>query len=77
MDVVNSPISSITSEDNMEVRSSGKVHDSKYRPGTRIVVKYGKGKNQREYDAKILEVDRDEATGDVVYFIHYNGWNTR
>lgn len=78
VDVVNSPESSITSED-LEAQqqiSANKNIASKYKIGAKISVRYGSGKNQRLYTAKILEIDKEE-NDDVVYYIHYNGWNRR
>ena len=74
VDVVNSPDSSITSEETESRHCNG--INSKYKAGTRISVHYGSGKNQRLYNAKILEVDKEE-NDEVVYYIHYNNWNHR
>lgn len=77
VDVVNSPQSSMTSEDNdSRVIDSGGVQIGKYKPGSRIAVHYGSKENHRLYNAKILEVEK-EPNGEVVYFVHYNGWNHR
>ncbi|XP_065662235.1 AT-rich interactive domain-containing protein 4B isoform X2 [Hydra vulgaris] len=73
VDVVNSPNTSVTSEE-IENRNCNEIN-SKYKAGTRISVHYGSGKNQRLYNAKILEVD--EENDEVVYYIHYNNWNHR
>ncbi|XP_053407670.1 AT-rich interactive domain-containing protein 4B-like isoform X2 [Mercenaria mercenaria] len=43
--------------------------------GAKLRVRYGKGKNTREYEAKILEVSSDP--GPAQYLVHYQGWNTR
>jgi len=81
VDVINSPQSSTASDetynntDNEKTDSSPKSNIGKYKIGSKISVRYGTGKNQRTYLAKILEVDRDD--GGVVYYIHYNGWNHR
>ena len=86
VDIINSPQSSITSDGTTENNASiGEADDTdlpdvkkfgKYKIGSKISVRYGNGKNQRTYTAKILEVDKDDL-GEVVYYIHYNGWNHR
>ena len=86
VDIINSPQSSITSDGTTENNASiGEADDTdladvkkfgKYKIGSKISVRYGNGKNQRTYTAKILEVDKDDL-GAVVYYIHYNGWNHR
>lgn len=87
VDVINSPQSSITSDGTTENNASvGEPDDNtdlsnvkkfgKFKIGSKISVRYGSGKNQRTYTAKILEVDKDDL-GQVVYYIHYNGWNHR
>lgn len=43
--------------------------------GTRVVVRYGKGKISKTYEAKVLEVDMKQ--GILKYLVHYNGWNSR
>jgi len=79
IDVVNSPdTSSITSEEIEQLPNKSHIN-AKYKIGSKISVRYGSGKNLRHYTAKILDVDHDEKNekNDVVYFIHYNGWNRR
>ena len=86
VDIINSPQSSITSDGTTDNNTSiGEADDTellnvkkfgKYKIGSKISVRYGNGKNQRTYTAKILEVDKDDL-GEVVYYIHYNGWNHR
>lgn len=48
---------------------------SMYKPGDRIKVFYGKGKNQCLYEAKIIGLEEGETGRD--YLVHYNGWNNR
>ncbi|XP_067895329.1 AT-rich interactive domain-containing protein 4A isoform X2 [Heterodontus francisci] len=43
--------------------------------GTKVKVKYGRGKNQKIYEANIRNSEVDD--GQVVYLVHYYGWNTR
>ena len=48
--------------------------------GDRIRVKYGKGKQLKVYEAKVMNlVDTEEADdpAKLKYFVHYTGWNTR
>ena len=46
-----------------------------YNENDRILVWYGKGKNIRTYEAKIVTCEENEAHRD--YLVHYNGWNNR
>ncbi|GCB73267.1 hypothetical protein scyTo_0006697 [Scyliorhinus torazame] len=43
--------------------------------GTKVKVKYGRGKNQKIYEANIRNSEVDD--GELVYLVHYYGWNTR
>uniref|UniRef100_A0A672PDK1 AT-rich interactive domain-containing protein 4A-like n=1 Tax=Sinocyclocheilus grahami TaxID=75366 RepID=A0A672PDK1_SINGR len=43
--------------------------------GTKIKVRYGKGKTQKIYEANIRNTETDN--GEVVYLVHYYGWNIR
>lgn len=43
--------------------------------GTRLKVKYGGGKTEKIYDAKVVETKTDD-TG-LSYLVHYAGWNNR
>ncbi|XP_056623551.1 AT-rich interactive domain-containing protein 4A isoform X2 [Triplophysa dalaica] len=43
--------------------------------GTKVKVKYGKGKTQKIYEANIKNTETDN--GDVLYLVHYYGWNVR
>lgn len=78
VDVVNSPETSDTSEDT-EHSHDTRDQVGKYKMGSKIAIRYGSGKNQRIYNAKILDVGKEEGNGEVevVYRIHYNGWNHR
>ncbi|XP_029568878.1 AT-rich interactive domain-containing protein 4A isoform X1 [Salmo trutta] len=44
--------------------------------GTKVKVKYGRGKTQKIYEANIKKTENDDA-GDVLYLVHYYGWNVR
>ncbi|XP_028294298.1 AT-rich interactive domain-containing protein 4A isoform X3 [Gouania willdenowi] len=43
--------------------------------GTKVRVKYGRGKTQKIYEAHIKKTDVDN--GDNFYLVHYYGWNVR
>lgn len=43
--------------------------------GTKVKVKYGKGKTQKIYEANIKSTETDN--GEVLYLVHYYGWNVR
>ncbi|XP_072322076.1 uncharacterized protein [Eucyclogobius newberryi] len=43
--------------------------------GTRVRVKYGRGKTQKIYEAHIKKTDVDN--GESFYLVHYYGWNVR
>uniref|UniRef100_A0A8C4QB55 Tudor domain-containing protein n=1 Tax=Eptatretus burgeri TaxID=7764 RepID=A0A8C4QB55_EPTBU len=43
--------------------------------GTKVRVKYGRGKNTKIYEASIKDVDIED--GHLIYLVHYYGWNVR
>uniref|UniRef100_A0A671DZ06 AT-rich interactive domain-containing protein 4A n=1 Tax=Rhinolophus ferrumequinum TaxID=59479 RepID=A0A671DZ06_RHIFE len=43
--------------------------------GTKVKVKYGRGKTQKIYEASIKSTEIDD--GEVLYLVHYYGWNVR
>ncbi|CAH6840494.1 Arid4a [Phodopus roborovskii] len=43
--------------------------------GTKVKVKYGRGKTQKIYEASIKGTEMDD--GEVLYLVHYYGWNVR
>ncbi|MBN3313148.1 ARI4A protein, partial [Atractosteus spatula] len=43
--------------------------------GTKVKVKYGRGKTQKIYEANIKNTEMDD--GEVLYLVHYYGWNVR
>uniref|UniRef100_A0AAY4A093 ARID domain-containing protein n=1 Tax=Denticeps clupeoides TaxID=299321 RepID=A0AAY4A093_9TELE len=43
--------------------------------GTKVKVKYGRGKTQKIYEANIKNTETDD--GEVLYLVHYYGWNVR
>ena len=44
-------------------------------PGTRLRVRYSKGKILKAYEAKVLDAREDNAG--VEWLVHYAGWNNR
>lgn len=45
--------------------------------GTKVRVKYGRGKTQKIYEANIKNTDTETDDGEVLYLVHYYGWNVR
>ncbi|KAG2457761.1 ARI4A protein, partial [Polypterus senegalus] len=43
--------------------------------GTKVRVKYGRGKTQKIYEANIKSTEVDD--GELLYLVHYYGWNVR
>ncbi|EDL36561.1 mCG115181, partial [Mus musculus] len=43
--------------------------------GTKVKVKYGRGKTQKIYEASIKSTEMDD--GEILYLVHYYGWNVR
>ncbi|XP_015672408.2 AT-rich interactive domain-containing protein 4B [Protobothrops mucrosquamatus] len=46
-----------------------------YPPGMKVQVRYGRGKSQKMYEASVK--DSDIEGGEVLYLVHYCGWNVR
>ena len=40
-------------------------------------MKYGRGRQQKLYEAKVLKIELDSVTNKNKYFVHYSGWNSR
>ncbi|KAI3367367.1 hypothetical protein L3Q82_026177, partial [Scortum barcoo] len=55
-------------------RSEGE-EDEDSLAGTKVRVKYGRGKTQKIYEAHIKKTDVDN--GEQFYLVHYYGWNVR
>uniref|UniRef100_A0A7N5JPB6 AT-rich interactive domain-containing protein 4A n=1 Tax=Ailuropoda melanoleuca TaxID=9646 RepID=A0A7N5JPB6_AILME len=58
--------------------SEGEEDDEDMEPcltGTKVKVKYGRGKTQKIYEASIKSTEIDD--GEVLYLVHYYGWNVR
>ncbi|XP_040079055.2 AT-rich interactive domain-containing protein 4A isoform X3 [Ixodes scapularis] len=43
--------------------------------GDRVKVKYGRGRQLKIYEAKVLRIE--EEAGDKKFYVHYTGWNMR
>uniref|UniRef100_A0A8C8DX92 Tudor-knot domain-containing protein n=1 Tax=Oryzias sinensis TaxID=183150 RepID=A0A8C8DX92_9TELE len=54
---------------------SGEEEDGDSLAGTKVRVKYGRGKTQKIYEAHIKKTDSD--SGEQFYLVHYYGWNVR
>ncbi|KAI1894703.1 hypothetical protein AGOR_G00118480 [Albula goreensis] len=46
-----------------------------YPAGMKVQVRYGRGRNQKTYEATVKESDLEG--GEVLYLVHYCGWNVR
>ncbi|XP_012869413.1 PREDICTED: AT-rich interactive domain-containing protein 4A [Dipodomys ordii] len=58
--------------------SEGEDDDEDAEPcltGTKVKVKYGRGKTQKIYEASIKSTEIDD--GEILYLVHYYGWNVR
>ncbi|RVE57675.1 hypothetical protein OJAV_G00218410 [Oryzias javanicus] len=64
----------VEEEARREVRS-GDEEDADSLAGTKVRVKYGRGKTQKIYEAHIKKTDTD--SGEQFYLVHYYGWNVR
>uniref|UniRef100_A0AAR2IQ43 ARID domain-containing protein n=1 Tax=Pygocentrus nattereri TaxID=42514 RepID=A0AAR2IQ43_PYGNA len=63
-------------EDEDEREDEDRYEDSEHSvTGTKVKVKYGKGKSQKIYEANIKNTETDD--GEVLYLVHYYGWNVR
>nr|XP_020509393.1 AT-rich interactive domain-containing protein 4A [Labrus bergylta]XP_020509395.1 AT-rich interactive domain-containing protein 4A [Labrus bergylta] len=65
-------------EDEMERRRGDRSEgeeDEDSLAGTKVRVKYGRGKTQKIYEAHIKKTDVDN--GEQFYLVHYYGWNVR
>lgn len=43
--------------------------------GDKVRVKYGRGRQQKIYEAKVLELEEED--GEKHFYVHYTGWNMR
>ncbi|KAH9515468.1 hypothetical protein Btru_014570 [Bulinus truncatus] len=70
-------LASTNSEDEEETETEKVVSDPKldFPIGSKLRVKYGRGKNQKIYIAKVVDFGKDGVH--KTYLVHYAGWNTR
>ncbi|XP_076359064.1 uncharacterized protein LOC143251691 isoform X2 [Tachypleus tridentatus] len=52
-----------------------KKQELKLSVGDKIKVRYGRGKQHKTYEAKIIKVGK--STGEARFYVHYTGWNGR
>ncbi|KAJ8291147.1 hypothetical protein GJAV_G00021900 [Gymnothorax javanicus] len=63
-------------QDEREEREGAEDEDPEHSiMGTKVKVKYGRGKTQKIYEANIKSTETDD--GEVLYLVHYYGWNVR
>ncbi|XP_042905204.1 AT-rich interactive domain-containing protein 4B isoform X2 [Parasteatoda tepidariorum] len=56
-------------------KASGKDLKKEIEVGDRVKVKYGRGRMQKVYEAKVLKTETDGL--EKRYYVHYAGWNMR
>ncbi|XP_033109209.1 AT-rich interactive domain-containing protein 4B-like isoform X2 [Anneissia japonica] len=59
-----------------DIENQTQETDTDYQLGEKIKVLYGRGRTQKVYEAKIIEIDV-EAHWQRMYRVHYVGWNIR
>ncbi|KAG5830998.1 hypothetical protein ANANG_G00299210 [Anguilla anguilla] len=62
------------SGDDSSQEGEGEEFES-YPAGMKVQVRYGRGRNQKTYEATVKESDLEG--GEVLYLVHYCGWNVR
>ncbi|KAJ8248126.1 hypothetical protein GJAV_G00238600 [Gymnothorax javanicus] len=62
------------SGDDSSQEGEGEEFES-YPAGMKVQVRYGRGRNQKTYEATVKEADLEG--GEVLYLVHYCGWNVR
>uniref|UniRef100_UPI00398F1D42 AT-rich interactive domain-containing protein 4B isoform X1 n=1 Tax=Pristiophorus japonicus TaxID=55135 RepID=UPI00398F1D42 len=62
-------------DDDDEEREDEEEEFECYPPGMKVQVRYGRGRNQKLYEASIKDCDVEG--GMVLYLVHYCGWNVR
>lgn len=58
-------------------RSSKGIDESQISVGDGLKVKYGRGRQLKVYEAKVIKMQIDPADNKTKYFVHYSGWNSR
>lgn len=69
------PSLSLLPRDEREADEDGDEDPEHSLTGTKVRVKYGRGKTQKIYEANIKNTEMDD--GEVLYLVHYYGWNVR
>lgn len=62
-------------DDSDEESTADSQSQEEYPMGTKLRVKYGRGRNHKIYEAKVVESRKDGTHKS--YLVHYAGWNTR
>lgn len=58
-------------------RSSKGIDESQISVGDGLKVKYGRGRQLKVYEAKVIKMQVDPVDNKTKYFVHYSGWNSR
>ncbi|XP_037126808.1 AT-rich interactive domain-containing protein 4B isoform X3 [Syngnathus acus] len=61
-------------DDNSQEGEEGEEFEC-YPPGMKVQVRYGRGRSLKTYEATVKEADVEG--GEVLYLVHYCGWNIR
>ncbi|CAG2175522.1 unnamed protein product, partial [Oppiella nova] len=64
-------------EDDKKYSKSKTVDESMIKVGDGLKVKYGRGRQLKVYEAKVLKIELDKESNKNKYFVHYSGWNSR
>ncbi|XP_030626432.1 AT-rich interactive domain-containing protein 4B isoform X2 [Chanos chanos] len=64
----------ISGDDSSQEGEEGEEFEC-YPAGMKVQVRYGRGRNQKTYEATVKEADLEG--GEVLYLVHYCGWNVR
>ena len=56
---------------------ANRLNDPKIVIGDGLKVKYGKGKQLKVYEAKVIKSEFDPSRNRFKYLVHYYGWSTR
>ncbi|CAG2178603.1 unnamed protein product, partial [Oppiella nova] len=64
-------------EDDKKYSKNKTVDESMIKVGDGLKVKYGRGRQLKVYEAKVLKIELDKESNKNKYFVHYSGWNSR
>jgi hypothetical protein len=59
------------------LKIDSKVDESMIKVGDGLKVKYGRGRQLKVYEAKVLKIELDDVKNKNKFFVHYSGWNSR